>query len=159
MRSGIDHKKCRMFAPKKPCFYDCLSQLKTQLLQKYIVLYALCTNTMLHICIFLQSPSPRRAWIEITGYSASGKTFERCHIRFIIAVRAVSINDGLEFLPTLADGNEGFSVKAYAVIFNGNFLRPVFVFLFADRFRHADIVIKTNSRDYRQSSDCADGCH
>lgn len=65
MRSGIDHKKCRMFAPKKPRFYDCLSQLKTQLLQKYIVLYALCTNTMLHICMFLLSPSPRRAWIEI----------------------------------------------------------------------------------------------
>ena len=65
MRSGIDHKKCRMFAPKKPCFYDCLSQLKTQLLQKYIVLCALCTNTMLHICMFLLSPSPRRAWIEI----------------------------------------------------------------------------------------------
>ena len=57
-----------MFAPTKPCFYDCLSQLKTQLLQKYIVLCALCTNTMLHICMFLLSPSPRRAWIEIRLY-------------------------------------------------------------------------------------------
>lgn len=33
--------------------------------QKYTVLYALCTSIALHICIFLQSPSTRRAWIEI----------------------------------------------------------------------------------------------
>lgn len=82
----------------------------------------------------------------LAGYSAFGEALERSHVGFIIAVCAVGVNDGLEFLPALADGNEGFSVKAYAVIFNGNFLRPVFVFLFADRFRYADIVIKTNSR-------------
>lgn len=39
----------------------------------------------------------------LAGYSAFGEALERSHVGFIIAVCAVSVNDGLEFLPALAD--------------------------------------------------------
>ncbi len=48
----------------------------------------------------------------LAGYSAFGEALERSYVGFIIAVCVVGVNDGLEFLPALADGNEGFSVKA-----------------------------------------------
>lgn len=53
VRSGIDHKKCRMFAPKKPCFYNCLSQVKSTAVAKiYSFICTMYKHSIAYLYIF-----------------------------------------------------------------------------------------------------------